>query len=117
VQKSRRIDHQAKLAPLGGEGHGAFETVLVQQIDRRGRAATEGRDMLEVFRNADGFQDCCADPTAGTENDRDAGRWKRSKLNPLSTCAFVFERPGHPRLDPSRTALSCATRRGQDPSK
>ena len=34
MQKSRRIDHQTKLTPIGGERRGTCETVFVQKVYR-----------------------------------------------------------------------------------
>jgi hypothetical protein len=76
MQKSRRIDHQTKLSPIGGERCRTCETAFVQKVDRWRSAATERDYMLELFGGLDGFDQGPSNATARAENDRHAGLGK-----------------------------------------
>ena len=80
MEKSRRIDHKPEITHLGGERRRAFETGLVQQVDRWRRVATAFDYMLEPFRSPDGFDQGPSNTAAGAENDRHPGRGKRPKI-------------------------------------
>jgi hypothetical protein len=116
MEKSRRIDYETKLTPIGGERRGAFETGFVQQVDRRRSAATERDHMLEPFRGPDGFDQCPSDASAGAENDRHAGLGKRSKVDPRDRCALRFDLPSHRRLArwPDRLNLQDSSKQAGD---
>lgn len=110
MEKSRRIDHETKLTLISGERRGAFETSLVQEVDRRRSVATERDHMLEPFRGLDGFEQCPANAAAGAENDRHAGLGKRTEINSAGCRAFGFALTGHWPLAPWPTAGSCKAR-------
>tara|TARA_B100000029_G_scaffold457547_1_gene486347 strand:- start:754 stop:1131 length:378 start_codon:yes stop_codon:yes gene_type:complete len=95
VEKSRRIDHQAKLTQIGGGRRDTFETYLVQEIDRWRSASTERDNTLEPLRSADAFNQRPSDTAAGTKSDRHASSIKRSDVNSGSHLALTFGLPDH----------------------
>ena len=76
MQKPRRIDHQTKLAPIGGKRCRTCKTVFVQKVDPWRCAATERDCMLKLFGGLDGFDQGPSNATARAENDRHAGLGK-----------------------------------------
>jgi hypothetical protein len=102
VQKSRGIDHEAKLTLIGGKRRGTFETGLVQKVDRWRSAATECDHMLELFCGPNAFDQCPSDSAASAENDRHAGLGKRLKVRPGDSCGLGLELLSHRGFAPSK---------------
>jgi hypothetical protein len=103
VKKSRGIDHEAKLAPSGGKRRSAFETCLVQQVDRWRSAATERDDMLESFCGLDGLDQCPSDSAARAEDDRYSSLWKRQEVRFGDSCGVGLASLSHRGFAPSKT--------------
>jgi hypothetical protein len=106
VQKSRGIDHEAKLALIGGKCRSAFETGLVQKVDRRRSAAAERNDTFETFCDPNGLDQCPSDSAARAEDDRDPGLRKRPKVKPGDGCGLGLELLSHRSFAPSKTDCS-----------
>jgi hypothetical protein len=103
VQKSRGIDHEAKLTLIGGKRRGAFEAGLVQKVDQWRSAATECDHMLELFCGPNAFDQCPSDSAARAEDDRNPGLRKRLKVRPGDSCGLGLELLSHRGFAPSKT--------------
>ncbi len=94
---------EAKFAPSGGKRRSAFETGLVQQVDRWRSAATERDDMLEPFRGLDGLDQSPSDSAARADDDCHSSLGKRPGVRFGDSCGVGLASLSHRGFAPLKT--------------